>query len=267
MAMAMALWPNTPILMVVGIYHDGVAAVTLYHGELGVVVDTYAREVPAHAVGSGMEAGVASGELGAAVSAEEVASGEQGAVVNGEQEVASGEQVAAVCGDQEAASETAVGHSEPEVAARDEQGVVLVELRDAAGGVRGGHGAWMNCHGPGGHGACEQMHSCGTPWEPLLASSLGGDASRGQIHCGMLVVRPATPRAGGASRAQVHGTPSLVPPQWQPGPAGRCRKAAMHHQRMEPVPELLQLTMRHCSRTAAPLQERGEEPCSSCLCW
>jgi hypothetical protein len=191
-----------------------------------------------------------------------------GAAANGEQAVASGEQGAAVCGEQGAA---VPGEPEVEVVARDEQGTELVELRGAAGGGRGDHGAWMHCHGPGDHGACGEMHCCGTAQVPPPASSPGGAACRVQIRCGMPVARPASSRAGDASPAQVHGTPSLVPPQWPPGPAGRCRKAAIHHRRREPVPELLQLTgrsaRRHCRTIAASLQERGEEPCPSCLCW
>jgi hypothetical protein len=146
-----------------------------------VVVDTCVPEVPGHGVGNGMEAGAAA---------------------NGEQAVASGEQGAAVRGEPEV-----------EVVARDEQGTELVELRGAAGGGRGDHGAWMHCHGRGDHGACDEMHCCGTGQEPLPASSPGGAACRVQKRCGMPVARPATSRAGDASHAQVHGTPSLVPPQ------------------------------------------------------
>jgi hypothetical protein len=255
--MAMAPWRNNPILLVVGIYHGGEAAVAvLCHGELVLVVaDTCVPEVPGHAAGNGMEAGAAGCEVGAA------ANGEQGVAVCGEQRVT-------VCGEQGSAVR---GDPEVEVVARDEEGMELVELRGAAGGVRGDHGAWLHCHDPGDHGACGEMHCCGTAQVPLPASSPGGAASHVQIRSGMLVARPASSHAGDASPAQVHGTPSLVPPHWQRGPAGRCCKAAMHHLRREPVPELLQLTgrsaRRHCRTTAASLQERGEEPCSSCLCW
>ena len=267
--MAMVPPPSTPIVLVAGISRGGVAvAAVLYHDEPGVVLDAYVPEVQEHAadnemgaeVASGVpgvtangeqgvaasgeagaaangsqgvangepgevangERGVASGVPGAAAKCEQgVASGVPGAAVMGEQGVTNGEQVAVVRDKQEAASE-AVVHCEPGV-----------ELPGAGGSARGDRGAYaqMHCRGRGDHGACARTHCCGMAPVPPPASYHGGDASRAQTRCGMPVARPGTWHRGDASPVQVHGAPSLVPQHRQPGPAGRRRKAGMHHQR------------------------------------
>ena len=203
--------------------------------------------------------GVASGEPGEVVNGEQgVASGVPGAAAKGEQGVTNGEQAAVVSDKQEAASE-AVVHCEPGV-----------ELPGAGGSARGDRGAYaqMHCRGRGDHGACARTHCCGMAPVPPPASYHGGDASRAQTRCGMPVARPGTWHRGDASPVQVHGAPSLVPQHRQPGPAGRRRKAGMHHQRREPEPELRPARRQwRCSRAGASLQERGEGRRPSCSCW
>ena len=220
------------------------------------------------------EQGVASGVPGAAAKGEQgVASGVPGAAVKGEQGVASGVPgAAAKCGQAATNGEQAAVVTDKQVAA-NEAAVHCereVELRGAVGGARGDHGACaqLHCRGRGGHGACARMHCCGMAPVPPRASYHGGDASRAQMRCGMPVARPAAWHGGDPSQVQVHGAPSLVPRHRQPGPAGRRRKAGMHHQRREPEPELRPARRQwRCSRAGASLQERGEGRRPSCSCW
>ena len=114
-------------------------------------------------------------------------------------------------------------------------------------------------------GAISEVAACDELVElPVAADGRGDHGAVVPTRCGTSVAWPTITHRGGASHAQLHCAPSLVPRHMQPcservrEPAARCRKAAEHHQHREQERQRVRrrgVVRRHCSRTAASLQE------------